>query len=272
MLDLDKYINEIVKGLKDVDSKLQRQNINFSKEIVNVVYTRIESLLWLQKRLAIQGQLPPLSGWPAGPDFLLRLHTWVCKKKPKLVVETGSGVTTLVIADALRQNGNGKLISFEHLQEYADKTYETLREEELLCWVDLRVGALEEWHGEHLNPADAKKKSRWYPLNLEGISNAELLVVDGPPGNTCLYSRYPALPAFFGCLAPTAEVWMDDANRKEEKDISEAWAERYGFEMELIPLEKGMSRLWRAPSIYNELTNANAERKLCLDFTMPEKR
>ncbi|MDQ7727291.1 class I SAM-dependent methyltransferase [Halomonas sp. SpR8] len=261
----------IEKLLREIDNTLKWQSSNLHKKVADLLYPRLESLLWLEKRLAIKGQLPPLSGWPAAPDFLLRLHTWVCKHKPQVVVETGSGVTTLVIADALRQNGSGKLISLEHLQEYADKTNETLKDEALTAWVELRVGVLVPWYGEHLNPADAEKSSRWYSLDLEGIEQINLLIVDGPPGATCLYARYPALPAFFEWLAPTAEIWMDDANRQEEKDISEAWAERYGFELELIPLEKGMSRLWRAGGVTPAAPSATvdtSERSLGLDFSI----
>lgn len=266
--------------LANIEKNFHWQKNHLPKLLVNSIYIRLESLLWLQKRLTLKGQLPPLSSWPAAPDFLLRLHTWICKHKPNLVVETGSGVTTLVIADALRQNGVGKLISLEHLQEYADKTHETLADENLTRWVELRVGALQPWEGEHLNPKDAEKPSRWYSLNLEGIHNIDLLVVDGPPGNTCLYARYPALPAFFERLAPAAEVWMDDANRQEEKEISEEWAKRYGFELEFVALEKGMSRLTRRaaqPPTTTVLVTANhandlhPERALGLDFSLPEE-
>ncbi|MGP8291661.1 class I SAM-dependent methyltransferase [Vreelandella zhanjiangensis] len=109
--------------------------------------------------------------------------------KPNVVVETGSGATTLVIADALRQNGIGKLFSFEHLKKYADQTYQTLVDESLTPWVELRVGELQLWEWEHLNPKEAEKDSKWYPLNLKGIENIDLLLVDGPPGNTCQFAR-----------------------------------------------------------------------------------
>jgi hypothetical protein len=262
---------ELKEYLKKVS---QRQSFE-----IHQLYVQLENLSWLQKNLKIKGALPSLRGWPTSPDFLLKLHSWLLKNKPKLVVETGSGASTLVIADALRQNGVGKLISLEHLQEYADKTYETLADEELTQWVELRVGALKPWKGEHLNPKDAEKPSRWYPLNLEGIHQIDLLVVDGPPGNTCLYARYPALPAFFERLAPTAEVWMDDANRQEEKEISEEWAKRYGFVLEFVPLEKGMSRLTRrsaktpstVPITANHTDTLHPERALGLDFSLPEE-
>lgn len=257
--------------LKDFDKKI-------NKNIQNI-YTQIESLFWLQQCLTLQRPLPPLRGWPTSPDFLLKLHSFVLKSKPKLIIETGSGASTLVIADALRQNGMGKLISLEHLQKYADKTYETLAVEGLTPWVELRVGALEPWRGEHLNPKDVDKPSRWYQLNLKGIDHIDLLVVDGPPGNTCLYARYPALPAFFDHLAPNAEVWMDDTNRQEEKEISEAWAKRYSLDLEFVPLEKGLSCLKRhspePPSAFpvtaNRFSNDDhPESSLGLDFSLSD--
>lgn len=266
---LDKSLSqEIVKGFNQ--SRLNHQ------KSVDQLYTQLESLSWLQRQLSIKGNLPPLRGWPTSPDFLLTLHTWILKKKPKVIVETGSGASTLVIADALRQNGSGKLISLEHLQFYADKTRQTLLDENLTAWVDLRVNQLEAWNGEHLNPSDADKPSLWYALNLHNVNNIDLLIVDGPPGNTCLYARYPALPALFDRLSLNAEIWMDDANRQEEKEITEEWAKRYDLEMEIIPLEKGMSRLWRKNSganitRYPDLLKQTSETELGLDFSLPNE-
>lgn len=245
------------------------------KAITDQLYTQLESLSWLQRALAISGSLPPLRGWPVSPDFLLYLHTWIRRHRPLVVVETGSGASTLVIADALRQNGVGKLFSFEHLRKYADQTLEMLRNENLSAWADIRLGALEPWHGDHLNSKESKKPSRWYPVTLKGINNVELLVVDGPPGSICPFSRYPALPAFADVLAPHAEVWMDDTNRKEEQVICEHWAKKHSLKLEYLPFEKGMCRLSSVNSppkmgcvpITAEGTN---ESILGLDFSLPE--
>jgi hypothetical protein len=217
--------------------------------VQNRLYAQLESLSWLQRRLAIKGQLPPLRGWATSPDVLLRLHTYIMATHPRLVVEFGSGASTLVIADALRQNGSGKLISIEHSDHYGQQTLDTLEAEHLQPWVDLRIGDLETWEGEHLNPEGAEKPSRWYPQSLlKGIEQVDLLWVDGPPGATCLFSRYPALPALANKLSPYAEVWLDDTIRQEEQDICERWAKDYGFELEYYPLEKGLGRLTRATS------------------------
>ncbi|CAM3375937.1 class I SAM-dependent methyltransferase [Halomonas lysinitropha] len=238
----------------------------------------------MHNHLAIKGQLPPLRGWATSPDVLLRLHAHIMATRPRIIVEFGSGASTLVIADALRQNGLGKLVSIEHSDHYGAQTLGTLQTESLEGWVDLRIGELEAWEGEHLNPEDAEKSSRWYPLSLlEGVEGIDLLWVDGPPGATCLFSRYPALPALAEKLSPNAEVWLDDTIRQEEKDICERWAADHGFELEYYPLEKGLGRLTRAdapvvapaPMPQTAVAGsaddaAHPERALGLDFSLPE--
>lgn len=208
------------------------------------LFTQLESFSWLQRRLAINSRLPPLRGWAASPDVLLELHSCLMKKKPLIVVELGSGASSVVIADALKQNGVGRLISIDHDQYYADKTKQALREAGLENWVDLRIGGLTAWHGNHLNSDTADKPSLWYPQELfEGITSIDLLWIDGPPGATCLYSRYPAVPALISRFSAEIEIWLDDSARAEEKRICEKWAEEYGLAFENLPMEKGLGRL-----------------------------
>lgn len=69
-------------------------------------------------------------------------------------VEFGSRASTLVIADALRQNDFGKLISFDHSTYHGENTRRTLEQEDLDCWVDLRIGALEAWSASHLSSGE----------------------------------------------------------------------------------------------------------------------
>lgn len=252
--DEEKKMERISLELQRIEKKLlqvSKQNSSKLAKEMNVVqnrlYAQLESLSWLQHRLAIKGQLPPLRGWATSPDVLLRLHTHIMTTRPQLVVELGSGASTLVIADALGQNGTGRLISVEHSDHYGAQTLATLQAEQLEGWVDLRIGDLEVWESEHLNPKDAEKPPRWYPLSLlEDIENVDLLWVDGPPGATCPFSRYPALPALVDKLSSKAEIWLDDTIRQEERDICERWAEDHDFELEYYPLEKGLGRLTRS--------------------------
>lgn len=216
-----------------------------SSDIDNV-YTQLESLSWLQRNIKLKGELPPLRGWAASPDFLLMLHTHILKNHPSVVVEFGSGATTVIIADALRQNGHGYLISVENSRQYADKTKSHLRNENLESWVDLRVGELVPWVGDHLNTKVDVKPSFWYPAALvEDLEEVSLVIVDGPPASTCQFARYPALVALEGGLSDSVEIWMDDAMRREEKIICQAWSDKHNFSLDLYPLEKGLAILRR---------------------------
>ncbi|WP_426241020.1 class I SAM-dependent methyltransferase [Psychrobacter sp. TWP2-1-2] len=213
-------------------------------KVQNRIYSQLESLSWLQRRLLPNTQIPPLRGWASSPDVLLRLHTHIVNTKPKVIVEFGSGASTLVIADALSQNGGGKLFSIEHSEHYGAQTISQLEQNSLNRWVDLRIGGLEPWDAEHINHNDASKPSLWYPKSLlQNIENINLIWVDGPPGNICAYSRYPALPALSSQLSDSVEVWMDDTVRQEERDICEDWAQNNGFNIQYYPLEKGLGRL-----------------------------
>lgn len=233
-----------------------RENVNkTTRDLITVqnrLYTQLESLSWLQRRLKLQGRLPPLRGWATSPDVLLHLHEYVMAAQPRLVVEFGSGASTLVLSDALRQNGFGKLVSLEHSEHYGGLTRESLRREYLECWVDLRIGELEPWAGEHLGCQEGQENEamHWYPVRLlEGLEGIDMLLVDGPPGATCQYARYPALPAVAERLSAEATVWMDDTIRQDEKDICEAWAQRYGMAAEYLDYEKGLGILRRSASV-----------------------
>lgn len=234
---------EVIKGNKGNLTLLTQNMI----KVQNRIYSQLESLSWLQRRLLSKTQLPPLRGWASSPDVLLYLHTHIMQTKPKVVVEFGSGASTLVIADALSQNGEGMLFSIEHSDDYGAQTLFQLKQNCLTNWVDLRISGLVPWDAEHLNPEDASKPSLWYPTSLlADIESVDLIWVDGPPGNTCPYSRYPALPALSNQLSESAEVWMDDTIRQVEKDICEDWAQKYGFDLEYTTLEKGLGRLTRS--------------------------
>src|SRR5690606_37828407 len=128
--------------------------------------------------LSLSGSLPPLRGWAASPDVLLRLHEYVRFQKPKVVVECGSGCSTLVLADALRQNGEGILVSLEHSSKYGKMTQVLVEREGLDKWVSLRVDDLKAWEGSHLN--DGKSEAvNWYSItSLIDIKGVDLLFVD----------------------------------------------------------------------------------------------
>ena len=219
---------------------------NSIADIDNRLYKQIESLTWLVSHMALTYSLPPLRGWAASPDVLLSLHEFIREIKPRVVVEFGSGASTLVILDALKQNGIGKLYSFDHSEHYSNKTKRYVLREDLDSYIDFFVSPLTPWSGKHLN---GLTENLWYDLNDSNLNNIDLMFVDGPPGITCKYSRYPALAELHKKMAKGATIFVDDSNREDETAICEAWSKEFSYDVELFTeFEKGLAILTRRKS------------------------
>ena len=76
----------------------------------------------------------------AEAEVLEFLRTLVTTVKPDRVVETGSflGVSTLWLAEGLKQNGFGKIVSCEYDPVVFGKAKETISTSGLEAWIELR--------------------------------------------------------------------------------------------------------------------------------------
>lgn len=159
-------------------------------------------------------QVPPDGGWVAGADFLLLLARQVLTQKPGLVVEFGSGVSSVVIAACLQLNGDGRLLSFDHDEGFAELTRRRLR----------RAGLAAEVQAAPLRPGLAGYGGSWYGHG-ELPDGIDLLVIDGPQAwrQGQEESRGSAAPAAFAKLAPGAVVLLDDAARAGEQRVAARW-------------------------------------------------
>ena len=233
-------------GLVDLKDQILARLTEFRAAEL-ICFRQYEARTSLQHVLQLDHPLPPTRGWAASPDVLLRLYTEVRERLPHTVVEVGSGVSTLVIGDALRANGTGRLISLEHDAGRAHQTTEGLVREGLDDVATVYHAALAPWEapdaGDH--PHQAWK---WYDLGvLEAaalVAEVDLVFVDGPPARTQRWSRYPALPALRQHLKVGSLVLLDDAIRQEERDIADAWSRDYGMSLEIEDrYEKGLAVL-----------------------------
>lgn len=192
------------------------------------------ALMQLYREISPRRTLPRTRGWAASPDFLLTLYRTVREQRPELVVEVGSGVSTLVTAYALQQNGSGRLVSLDHDPVFAERTRYTLWEHGVAGGVEVRDAPL-----EPIRIGDGEW--RWHPQEaFQDLRAIELLVVDGPPGGAGKLARFPALPLLRSRLAPGARVLLDDGARQEERVAAERWREECGGEWSYIPLNKGL--------------------------------
>jgi predicted O-methyltransferase YrrM len=185
--------------------------------------------------------LPLPGGWAASTDLLGELMRAIAVRRPQCVVELGSGVSTLVIAAALRANGAGRLISIDADEAYAAQTREQLLRQGLGDWVELRFAALTEMHSEGI-------ARPWYDTRvLVDLGKVDLLLIDGPPTALRADIRYPSLPFFWSRLAPGAIVLLDDAARAPERAMAAAWQRQFpDASYEYLHLEKGALRITRS--------------------------
>jgi predicted O-methyltransferase YrrM len=200
-----------------------------------------EALLSLHAALTPRAALPPTRGWAACPDLLLAIAQEIDARRPRLVVECGSGASTVIAGLALRRAGAGRLVSFEHDASYAAQTREWLRAHDLdgICEVIVAPLAPVDARGERISWYDAA------PLDAALTEPIDLLVIDGPPGRPGELARYPALPLLGSRLAKGARVLLDDGDRPEERAIGARWCAEDGLSMEELALERTCLRFTR---------------------------
>lgn len=207
------------------------------------IYAQIDALFSIHALLQIRHPLPTMRGWPVSPDFVKLLMALILEVKPNLLVETGSGVSSIIAGYCLERNGGGRLMSYDHDETFARLSAKQIALHRLEDWVTIVPAPIRlvDVHGEAY---------RWYDPDCIALQDRiDLLVVDGPPGHLQRMARYPALPIFFNRLSEHAIVLLDDAARDDEKAIVEKWIGEYGcFDHEYVDTEKGAVVLRRTAS------------------------
>jgi hypothetical protein len=201
-------------------------------------YRQYESLQSIYASLDISIPLPPMRGWAISPDFAVLIASEVFRIRPGLIVEAGSGVSTLITGYCLKKVGAGKLISLDHDLEYARKTRERIVEHGLEGIVDVRHAPLEK-------QSIGNSSWQWYDQEVfSDITEIDMLIIDGPPLKIQKLARYPALPLLRERLSGNARIILDDTGREDEQLLLERWLEEFsGFSKSDIETEKGAAVL-----------------------------
>jgi hypothetical protein len=248
--------------LNDTEKRLHDK---FTKIIANST-KQIESFIRIQSILGSE-YMGDFHGWPISPDIGLFLLERMREQHYDLIIEFGSGTSTMMLArmsqvlakkstvmdkkrDSTHKTSNSKttIVSFEHHEHYWKKTRQLLKAHRLGKLVELVHAPLQDWH-------DDTQAYRYYDCHktLEALAqkNANrklriLMLVDGPPGSTCVNARYPAVPIVFRALkGHYIDVILDDANRADEKRTIELWQQFWKrqskhFVDQHIATEKGL--------------------------------
>lgn len=183
-------------------------------------FRQTEALAGLLMELGFTRSVPATRGWAASPDFLRELARHASQARPRVIAECGSGVSTLILARCAQMNTIGHVYSLEHLAEHADATRKELERHGLTEWATVVTAPLRsyELHGQSY---------AWYSIEQLPAFEVNMLVIDGPPIDTGHLARYPAGPLMFGYLSSSALVFLDDADRPDERTILQRWADEF---------------------------------------------
>jgi predicted O-methyltransferase YrrM len=224
---IHRKLNKIAEQNRDLEKSLKASNKDMWQH-----YRQGEYFTQLTSLIKFSAPLPPTRSWAASPDLLLTLMQLVRKNRPKLIVELGSGISTLIMAKA--SQGRVKIVSIDHSEEFAQKTREMLKDHDVKN-VEIRVAPLR----KHPSGTD------WYDTTLlKNLKNIDLLVIDGPPGSKNPKARQPALKEFESKLSSKAVIVIDDVNREGELELAQMFSKAFPRKnLEILPHEKGTATI-----------------------------
>jgi len=228
---LDDIQKELKQSHKKIHDVIKKQSLNTAKQI--------EAYLGLQHYLNTGELIGDLHGWPVSPDFALYLIELIETQNYDLIIEFGSGTSTVLMAKALRKKDarkeggvSAQQVAFEHLPEFHEKTLEQLKQAEADNRVKLVLAPLETYvapDGSEYSYYACQTILSEMANNLDSGFGKILAVVDGPPQSTGKNARYPAVPILLEYFSNTYfDILLDDYNRVDEGHIVEMWEHEIG--------------------------------------------
>jgi predicted O-methyltransferase YrrM len=239
-LDLAGRIGNLDAQATRTFETVRRVEADTRKELKQT-FRQLEALQNLNAVLPTSDVLPATRGWAASPDLLLALVDLVITDRPSLIVECGSGASTLWLALALRRFGiDGRIIALDHDPVFSGRTRDFLARHDVLDLAEVRDAPLESFSLDGETYA-------WYARTAwEDLAGIDLLFVDGPPAATGHQARYPALPLLNKSLSPNATIVLDDLIVPDMREVLPRWLDADpGFSSEILPLEKQAAVLRR---------------------------
>jgi predicted O-methyltransferase YrrM len=191
-----------------------------SRELQRAIQENTRQQYALTQIRPLAGDLPlEFSQWAADPLLVYNAVRLVLETRPSLILECGSGSSTVILARCLQVLGRGRIVSLDHDPSFAQQTIELLQIRGLENLVTVVVAPL-------VTRKAGDEVLRWYGPEYEQHLDRpiDLLLVDGPPGKEAVLARYPAVPLLRHHLSPGSAILLDDGNRSDERTIAQLWA------------------------------------------------
>lgn len=228
---LKKQADDLIRVRKFLDSSLKKEVANAVKQIGDFI--TLQNYFNTGKFTGINLET---NGWPISSDFSLYLVELIERNDYNLIVEFGSGISTVIIAKVLakmalhRQGKPGvEFVSFDHLEQYYQQTRSQLEQVDLLGRVQLHHTPLQDYTAPSgkVYPYYACQATLAAVASRHSVADLRLLVVvDGPPAATGSHARYPAGPLILQHFSGAhIDILLDDYIRDDEKEIAKLWQE-----------------------------------------------
>lgn len=246
------------KSIKKLATQIA-SSTNSIKESSSNDADQLGRLIGIQNYL-IHGQHPlSFRGSSVSPDLGLILIDLLSRNKYDLIIEFGSGTSTVLISKivdhlhkvqgAESDRTSPHIDVFEHLPNYHEKIISILEQEGLQHIAQVHLTPLKahtEGDGTTVPYYDCHELlSELASKSTPKMGNSILVLVDGPPEGTNLMARLPALDVLkdhfpMACI----ELVLNGYRRPNELAIVETWARecsRAGipFSFEAVQTEKG---------------------------------
>jgi predicted O-methyltransferase YrrM len=234
------------KGLERTAKALTDQLRDRQRALLEGQLNQFQAMLNLFELVPLKAGAPRLGGWAASADVLLWLVDEMLTSKPKVVLECGSGASTVWLALAANKFGlPTRIIALEHDERFARATREHLMRHGLSDHAEVRLA--------ELSPVGvpAGHRTPWYDVtSVKDVMDIGLLFVDGPPGDTGTDARLPAIPVLQKQLAETCTIVLDDLKRADERSAIDQWRRMLpDFTYAELDVEKGAAVLRRIATV-----------------------
>jgi hypothetical protein len=189
-----RLLAKLVRQWLSVPTKLEADNL----------YRQLESVLGIYNLLNHNFLIGPLRSWAISPDAMQIILIDIAMRRPRQVVEFGSGQSTIAIARLLSTFG-GSLASIEHDSTYYLHVHKLLD----LFAIQDTVRCIT----RPLLPLSPDETT--YDLRDLPVTNPEVVLIDGPPGRK--KNRLAPLRWAYSNIAEGGVIYLDDYGRKEEQ-------------------------------------------------------
>ncbi|UBF29905.1 glycosyltransferase (plasmid) [Kovacikia minuta CCNUW1] len=223
-ITFQKRFQQIEFTARSVRQALKRRGMN-NIELEVQTFTRFTLIDKLAKPSA-----PKSSAWALDEDTLQWILDFIQENEIKTVVELGTGESTLMFAEAQKKGVIEDFRSLEHDSVWYESIISRLSEKgfssESVLFCPLRL----------INSIP------WYDISKASLPTIDLLLVDGPPGDLHLTSRYPVLSQLKPFLSANTFILIDDFYRYGEQQAVGHWLKEYPT-LKLVDLIKTQTGL-----------------------------